>query len=248
MEQFIKIPYLPTQKVTSVLVDYRINKESENTLNELGIKVLKTKPHPNLYEAVLGHPDMQIALIGENRAVSCPENARYYKELLPDFDVIIGKTQLKSSYPEDISYNVLRVGECLFHNLKYTDSTILESSENLIQFNVKQGYSKCSACVISDKAVITSDVGIKNQCKKAGIEALLVDDSNVSLNGVSHGFFGGSTGLIAPDKLTVNGDIKTHKNGKEICDFCSKFGVKIIPLKSGIIEDIGTIIPLKQLP
>lgn len=245
MKDFIKIPNLPEKEITSVLVDFRINPESVKKLNSLGICVYTTKRTASLYDAVSGHPDMVIHHLSGNKFIVSPENAEYFKSI-PGIELIIGKSVLKSTYPQDIAYNAARVGKFLIHNFKYTDKSILENTKELIKINVKQGYSKCSVCVISENAIITSDIGIAKKCDGYGIDVLLIDDSDILLKGVSHGFFGGSSGLLSPEILAVNGNIKYHKNHKEITEFCNKYNVKIISLHSGKIEDIGSIMALTQ--
>lgn len=243
MKNFIKTPNLPERPVTSVIVDYRTNPDSIKMLNSLGICVYTTKRIDSLYEAVSGHPDMILHHLGGEKLIIAPDSIDLN---IPDADVIIGKSSLKSLYPYDIHYNACRVGNFLIHNFKYTDNSILKNSDSLIKIHVKQGYSKCSVCIINEKAIITSDTGIFKKCKEFNLDTLLIDDSDILLKGVSHGFFGGSSGLISPELLAVNGDIKTHRNYKEIKAFCDKHSVKILSLHSGAIEDIGSIIPLTE--
>lgn len=245
MINYLKTPNIPSGKVVSVLVDFRINPEAEHTLTTLGITVYKTQKQSKLYEAVSGHADMVIFHSGGNRFIVSPENADFYSQI-PEINVLSGNSTLTPRYPDDIAYNAARVGKYLIHNLKYTDAEILKHSENLVKINVSQGYAKCSVCVINEKAIITSDAGIYKAVPQYGIDALLIDDEQIKLPGISHGFFGGSTGLIAPDILAVNGDIRAHKNHNEILDFCSKYGVSVLSLHKGEIEDIGSILPLTE--
>lgn len=243
MKNYIKTPNLPEELVSAVLVDYRINKDSIKTLNSLGIKVYTTKSTDCLYEAISGHPDVVFHHLGDNKFIVSPENEDYYKKI-PGIDVIVGESWLNSKYPYDISYNAARVGEYLIHNFKYTDKKILEHSEHLKKINVNQGYSKCSVCVVDKNAIITSDIGIAQKCDNFGIDVLFVEDRSIKLKGVSHGFFGGTTGKLSKNLLAVNGDIKFHKNHKDIIEFLNKYNVEIINLNSGYLEDVGTIIGL----
>ena len=188
---------------------------------------------------------MVIHHVCDNKFICSPENFNDFKDI-PGIELIIGKSRLNSEYPWDISYNVARVGKHIIHNFKYTDRVILEHSDDLIKINVNQGYSKCSVCVINENAIITSDLGIAKKCDLFGIDVLVIDDSCISLNGVSHGFIGGSSGLISPELLAVNGNIKLHKNYDNISNFCNKYNVNIISLHCGEIEDIGSIICLTE--
>ncbi len=243
MEKYIKTPNLPDEMVSAVLVDYRINCASIKTLNSLGIKVYTTKSTDCLYEAISGHPDVVMHHIGDRKFIVSPENVEYFKRI-PEIEIIVGKSRLNTNYPDDISYNAARVGEYLIHNFKYTDRVILENSEHLTKIDVSQGYSKCSVCVVDNKAIITSDIGIAKKCDNFGIDVLFIDDECVKLKGVSHGFFGGTTGKLSKNLLAVNGDIKYHKNYEEVKEFLDKYSVEIINLNSGVLEDIGTIIGL----
>ena len=243
MEKYIKTPNLPDEMVRAVLVDYRINSESIKTLNSLGIKVYTTKSTDALYEAIWGHPDVVFYHLGDSRFVVSPENEEHFRKI-PGIEILVGKSLLSSKYPQDISYNAARVGNFLIHNFKYTDPIILENSENLIKINVNQGYSKCSVCVVSENALITSDIGIAKKCDNFGIDVLFIDDNSIKLKGVSHGFFGGTTGKLSKNLLAVNGDIKFHNNYEEILRFLDKYNVSIISLNQGDLEDVGTIIGL----
>ena len=245
MNDFIKIPNLPNRKITSVLVDFRTNENSIKKLNSLGIRVYTTKRHNALYEAVSGHPDILIHHLVGNKFIAAPG----FQDILSgieNIEIIVGKSELTSSYPYDIVYNAARVGKFLIHNFKYTDRTILENTEELIKIDVKQGYSKCSVCVIQENAIITSDIGIAKKSDTFGIDVLYVDDSDIVLKGVSHGFIGGSCGLISNNTLAINGNLKYHKNYKQIADFCSKYKVEILELHNGLIEDIGSLICISE--
>lgn len=140
MNKFIKNPNLPVNKVTSVLVDFRIDANSIKTLRNLGIYVYTTRKTEQLYDAVSAHPDMVIHHLGGDLFVASPENAGFYAQI-DDLNVVTGKSGLELKYPGNIAYNAARVGNYLIHNFKYTDRVILEKTEHLTKIDVKQGYS-----------------------------------------------------------------------------------------------------------
>lgn len=245
MSNFVEIPNLPQKKASAVIVDCRISMEAINTLHNLGICVYTTQRISSLYDAVCAHPDMAFFHAGGNLFISSEEGkSRLLK--IPGIEIREGRSKLKSTYPGDIAYNAARVGNFLIHNFKHTDPCILSASEDLIRVQVNQGYAKCSVCVVSDRAIITSDMGIAKKCDTFGIDVLKTDDSDILLKGVSHGFFGGASGKIAQDILAVNGNIKTHRDSDKIEEFCDKYGVKIISLHNGAIYDIGTVFCVKE--
>lgn len=245
-KKYIEIPNLPTRPVKKVLVDYRISQKSVNKLEQEGIEVLFTTRHDKLYEAVLGHPDMQIYHVCNNTFVCEPGLYDYYKKLFPDALIIPGDSYLNAKYPDDIAYNAARVDNFIFHKLLNIDKkiSIYAAKHNLKLINVNQGYSKCSICVVSNNAIITSDFMISKAAKEVGIDALYVDSNDVKLSGVSNGFIGGIFGKISENKLVVNGDIKRLKYGNKIIEFCYKYNVNILNLNEEIPYDIGSIIPV----
>lgn len=238
--KYVSIPNLPQGEAAAVIVSGEISSESEYVLNSSGIQTIKTSAHQLLYDAVKFHPDMVIHHIGNENFIG--EN-----ETISALNVCLGD-KIQGIYPYDVLYNAARVGNYLICNRQYTEEKIIEHchSKNIEIINVKQGYAKCNVCVVSDNAIITSDVGIARAANKHGIDVLFVDDCNVKLKGFAHGFLGGATGKISADKLAVNGNITHHKNCSEITKFANKYNVEIVSLNNGDIEDIGSILPILE--
>lgn len=248
MSKFIKIPNIPKNKVSCVIVDYRINPESEKTLINNGIKVIKTAQLNNLYDAVDGHPDMQIHHVSDDLFICEKTLVDYYKKQLPDAQIVSGNSALKNEYPNDIAYNAARIGDYLFHNLSYTDSKLLEyyKRNGVKLINVKQGYSKCSVCIINENAIITSDIKIAELGQKNGIDAMFFNSNEITLRGLNYGFIGGICGMIDKNTLAINGDIKKLTNYESLLDFCQKYQTNVLCLNNLIPEDIGSILPIKE--
>lgn len=239
---FIKKPNLPDKQVKYVITDYRISKDSLITLEKLGIKAILSCSVTTLYDAVAGHPDMIIHHLGGNKFITAPETNEHFSRLLPDADVIKGIKSLNGKYPDDIVYNSAALGNFVFCRADYTAPEILSSYKNIL--NVKQGYAKCSICIVSENSIITSDENIYRTSVMHGIDALRIREGYIHLNGLPYGFIGGSTGLISKNLLAVNGNIKTHPDCDLMQDFCKQYGVDIISLNKGEIEDVGSIIPI----
>lgn len=249
MHNYLKTPNLPDTRVTKVIVDYRISQEAQKALNKEGIEVIKTIRHTGLYDAVCGHPDMQIHHLGDDKFV-CELNVYdYYKEKLPCATIIRGETAIKSEYPFDIAYNGVALGDFFFHNLKYTDKMIYQykiTKEHQL-INVKQGYTKCSVCILNEHAIITSDKIVAKKAQENKIDALYVSPAKIKLSGFSNGLVGGICGLIDRETLAVNGDVALLDCGAEFISFCKKHNVNILQLTDAIPEDIGSIIPIAQI-
>ena len=161
--------------------------------------------------------------------------------MLTEAEITRGAVGIKPKYPNDIVYNITLLGGFAFMNTATEQEKIVKGGKII---NVRQGYTKCSICIVNENAIITADTGIYRAARENNIDALLISPGNIDLHGMNYGFIGGAAGLIAPDTLSVNGDIAAHPDGERITRFCSDRGVKIIALKSGKIRDIGSILPI----
>lgn len=231
--------------IKTAVVDVRSDDKTVYSLENIGFHVIPTVKTDALYDAVASHADMQIHYLGNNTFISAPEVFEHYKKLLPaSFKLIKGASKLSDKYPYDIAYNAAQLRDFIICREKYTSPEILEQGRGQGKkiIDVKQGYAKCSTCIVSGSAIITADNGIASASRMAGIDALHITDGNIELRGLDSGFIGGATGLLEKNLLAVNGDIMTHPNADEIKQFCKKHKTEIICLKDGILTDIGTVI------
>lgn len=239
---------LSTHKIKCVIVDCNAPDSFFDFLHHNNVNYIKTRYIHNTIEAVSTHPDMQICNIYNNRFVCEPSLYDYYVEKLSEYgaEVIKGEAVLSSTYPYDISYNVLITDKILLHNIKHTDKKILSYAEStdISIYNVKQGYTKCATCVVNDNALITSDEGIYGVCKKNKIDCLLVEKDRIKLGDRYDGFIGGCCGMIDCQTLLFCGDIYSHKSYNEIVDFLEKYNITPVSSSAEMLTDIGSIIPV----
>jgi hypothetical protein len=246
---FLKTPFIPDGDVSLAVVDYRISPAISAKLNEKGIECIKTVRCPGLYSAVDGHPDMLMFHIGGKRIVLAPN---IYEDMAPllekkGFAVTKGATWLVRNYPGNIAYNVLRVGDVVFHNIRYTDAEIIKAinEENLTILNVGQGYTKCSVCILDGRTIITSDRKISETAGKYGIESFLIKPGGIELKGMNYGFIGGASGLLSERQIAFSGSLKGLEDNYKLVDFINGKGFEIIYLSEGRLADYGSILPLK---
>ncbi|SHH29069.1 DUF6873 family GME fold protein [Tepidibacter thalassicus] len=246
--KFLDKPFIPNKKVKLVLVDKRIPEDIENELKNKKIQIIKTCECTNLYNAIKYHPDIQICYLGENNVVVAPNVYEYYKCILKYYglNVIKGNSFLENKYPQNIAYNVAIFGKYAVHNFKYTEKNILDyiNKKNIIKINVKQGYSKCSICIVDENSIITSDYGIHQEVVKHNIDSLLIEKGHIDLFEMNYGFIGGSTGFISENELAFLGDITKHVDYIKIKKFLDKKGKKIVILSKNKLIDLGSIIPI----
>ena len=241
---FVKVPNDPVNAST-LLVAKNTPDKIVKGLVDLGINVLFGEEIEYKVEAVRCHIDTQIAHIGEDRFVVSPLALDYYKKILPDAKLIAGTSSGKGSYPDDAAYNIASTGKFNIHNFKYTDKILLSKITGE-KINVSQGYSKCSICIVNENSVITEDEGIATELKRHNIDVLKISVGDVLLPGLNYGFLGGASGKLSKDKLLFSGDIKTHRDYKEIFNFCAMRNVMPISLCEGNLIDIGSIIPVLE--
>ena len=110
----------------------------------------------------------------------------------------------------------------------------------------KQGYTKCSICVVDENAIITDDSKITQIAAANGIEALLVDKGLATLDGFKYGFIGGSSFKIDKNKVAFTGMIRNTYERNKIESFLSKRGIEAVYLTEDELFDIGSAIPLTE--
>ena len=248
---FIEKPNLPANNVKTIIIDSRASSDICKGLVSHGIQVLKTLPHPYVYEAISCHPDVFIHHLGQNRIIYAKGTDINLLHSLDElgFILIEGKAVLTSQYPGCIAYNAARVGDYLFHNLKYTDPVLLFEAERVgvKPVHVNQGYTKCSVSIVDEKSIITSDKGIYKAAISCGIDVLLIEpDNSIVLNGLNMGFIGGSSGLIGNKKWAVTGNIRRLKSYDAIINFLGRRGIEAVCITEGSVTDIGSILPILQ--
>lgn len=256
-ERFLQSPFLPRGRVTCIALDGRFNGENDrpdlkSLLAERGIRVILVPPCPDLGEAVAGHADMQFHPVDGRTIVVAPNAAEELKnELLNEgFTVLEGKKKLKSLYPADSPYNVLRIGSLAFHNLKNTDPVLREQLElrGVKFFMVKQGYTKCLTVVLKGNALVTEDKGIQKAALACGLDVCFLDKTGgICLPPYDSGFLGGSSGLLGPGLIAFTGRIDRHPEKEKLAMYLAGQNMLCLYLAFGSAWDVGSLIPLKEV-
>ena len=245
----LETPHIPSKPVKTVIIAGDAQ-TAINALQSLNIEVLSTQRNDALEESVAFHADMLCYHQGE-REILLSEEQTFLRDELTNlgFKVQMIDKKIKSPYPLDVLLNGARIGRYLVYNPKTLSNIIISDSliKNLELIEVKQGYTKCSICIISNNAIITEDVGIKKECDKKGIDTLLISKGSVKLKNHTYGFLGGCSGLIGTNKLAVCGNIKKHKDFIIIEKFLTKHHIETIFLTDGELIDIGGILPITRI-
>lgn len=220
-----------------------MDREILSELEKLGFEIMPTVPNTAVLPPLAHHPDMQIARF-ENYAVCEPAVFDAYRDFILSAGVsaVCGKTALKSTYPDDVAYNISEVGDLIFHRTDCTDGEIVRLASKKFVC-VRQGYSGCSVCKTGGGAMITSDVSVKRAADSAGTDCLLISTGGIHLTGFDCGFIGGAS-FFYGGTVYFFGDAGTHPDFDKIKIFCERHETEIRMLKSGILSDYGSLITL----
>ena len=78
------------------------------------------------------------------------------------------------------------------------------------------------------------------------MDALLINEHGILLDGYDYGFIGGCCGLIDKDVLAFTGALDSLRCAPQIRAFLEKHHVKPVELTRNQMVDIGGILPLKE--
>lgn len=226
-----------------IIIDNRMRDFEKFKLKSLDKNLYEINKCEKLYPEISSHVDIHCCKIGDQLIVS--------NHILNIQNCIYGESNLSSTYPNDIAYNLCIIGKNAIHNFKYTDKKILEllDIKNYNKINIKQGYSKCSIAVIDSNSAIVTDSKIANILSKNNIDVLLLDkaiEKNIHLlnnNNYSTmtGFIGGCISRI-DDYIFVSGDLSKIDVDNKIRTFISNKGLSLIDFPGEDIIDYGGII------
>jgi hypothetical protein len=224
-------------------VDYRILPEEEKNLRSLNVNIIKVPRCQNLYSAIDGHPDIQLNILDNNTVLVQKDIPESFIEELKNtgLNLIFSEKSLSSKYPEDILLNAVNLKDAFIHNIKFTDKTLLKYIESKILINVTQGYTKCSCAVVSENAIITSDIKIHSELISKDFDILLLPPGHIDLPGLNYGFIGGTCGLLSEKELVFYGNLKNYKYGELVLNFLAKHQVKPIFLSDTPLVDRGSL-------
>lgn len=228
----------------TLFVDNRIAIEEFNILKKLNYKIIKVPSCNKLYNAIKGHPDILLHIQDKNSIIVHKDIPKDFITLLKHngFNVTLSTYSLDSKYPNDIFLNAVSFKNYFIHNTNYTDPILLKLNNYKKLINVKQGYTKCSTCIVNDNSIITSDTNIAKHLTSNNFNVLLIPPGDIILEGLDYGFIGGCSGLIEKNVLAFYGNLSYYKYGKEVLNFLKENKVEPLYLRNGKLIDRGSIL------
>ena len=200
--------------------------------------VLWLPDNPNVDSRLAGHADLSM-FVGTNVLVVARGIYPYIVNKLTHhgYDVIASSAQ-STEYPRDAGLCICRTGRYTVYNPKTVDPLTLDYLDPE-RIAVNQGYARCSVCVVSENAIITSDHGIATVAAKAGLDVLEITPGHIILDGFDYGFIGGASFKVSPTELAFTGILDHHPDKAAILDFMKKYGVAPVYLTNNPIFDVG---------
>ena len=246
---YLPSPNLPGGRVTDALISEAAGEDILSALISRGVRPVKVGICGTLPREVASHADMIYHHLGSNRIISLDKN-NIADSSLHNIGFKIkyqNRSDIKATYPRDAALDAARIGDRLICNEKSVSRTLVaELGETVGIISVKQGYAKCSVCIVTEHSLITSDTGIAEACEKQGIDVLRIRCGFIELPGYDYGFLGGCSGKLASDIMAFSGNLAMHPDFIRIKDFLKKYGVTAVSLGAGPLRDIGGIIPLTE--
>ncbi len=224
------------------IVDKNIRDSCVDKLRSMDEKIYYSADCDWVYKPVNTHPDLQIHFVSEETAFVAPELYEYYKTILPDYlKIKSGNKSIGGTYPDNVAYNIARIGNFVILNKKYADGNIVDFYEKhgYTLINVNQGYTKCNICTDGEIA-ITEDSGIAKALGNNGINTLKIPVGTVSLENFQYGFIGGASGCLN-GKILLSGTADEQIKDK-ITEFSEQNGTEICFLDKEKLTDYGSIL------
>ena len=251
MMRFVETPNLPVCASTVIIGEKYCN-ILQNGIKSLGINALFMPDNPYVDPRLSGHADLSVLHLGGNRLLLAPYLKRSsFSQQLEDrgFDIRFADIEQSALYPNDAQMNVCILGNKVIYNPQTGSDAIvkyLTIGNGAIQVSSRQGYSRCSVCVVNDNAIITADEGICRSAKAHGIDVLKIMPGYIDLPGFDYGFVGGASFKISDTKLAFTGGLDRHPDAEQIIEFTSLHNVDIVYITDKPAFDIGGAIPITE--
>ena len=252
MMKFVETPNLPVCAGTVIIGEKYCNM-LQNGVENWGINVLPMPDNPCIDARLSGHADLSVLHLGGNRLLLAPylKGSSFSQQLgNMGFDLEFADIEQSALYPNDAQMNVCIIGDKVIYNPKTVPDVMvkyLTFGDRAVQINNRQGYSRCSVCVVNDNAIITADEGIYRSAEAHGIDVLKIQPGYIDLPGFDYGFVGGASFKISDTKLAFTGGLDRHPDAEQIIEFTSLHNVDIVYITDKPAFDIGGAIPIAEI-
>lgn len=242
MLRFVVKPHLPQGRVSQLILGEKYKSVLEDTFFSRNIEPIWLENNDFVDVRLSGHCDLMAAHLGNN-VLAVQEGAVADCENIHNIELIRIPAPTKPEYPHDVALNFCIVGDKLIYNPKTADASVIDRLKlNLLA--CRQGYTKCSVCVVDEASIITADNKIAQIALGAGMSVLYVKEDLAALDGFEHGFIGGASFKISRNEMAFTGVINDADEKRRIESFLNERGINAVYLTSERLFDIGSAIPI----
>lgn len=228
-------------KLRPVLLCGKISYRCEKSLRMVGVEPVHIPSFHKLSVPVSEHPDMLFFPKGDGALLTFSEYSAENPAFFSRLEALGVKVSLTNhavfpGYPRDIGLNALSLSGVLFARLDSVCREILDMHTEKV--NVRQGYTRCSVCVLSQSHVITADPGLAKALDNF-CEVLLIRPGYIELPGYDYGFIGGAALPLPGNSVGFCGNVLSHPDGDRILCFAEHAGVQAVCLSDEPLYDSG---------
>lgn len=216
-------------------------------LSQFNIKAFPSFESKILKGAVATHPDMSLFKFDPETLIASRESFEYYNEIFKatKINVINANEDPLEKYPDDVKFNVIRVGEHLICKKDAFAEAIMNLFDEGKTINSSQGYVKCSVIDIGGEFFVTDDKYLQKIINGLGHKSILLEKGLVKIKNYDYGFIGGASGY-ARDKIFLTGFIKDEANRFRLEEFAREINKELIYLTEYDIFDVGTLMIMED--
>lgn len=251
MAEFVASPNLP-RRAAEVLLGEKYFDILNNPLKEWGIYAIKVPDNPCVDERLSGHADLAVFHRGGKDLLLAPylKGSKFAESMQSrGFAVSFAEITQEPEYPQDAQLNCCAFGKNIMAAPGVSCAEIVNyftSEKGYRMIACKQGYARCSVCVVDEKSIITADRGIVAAARKNGIDVLVIRPGFIALDGFPYGFIGGAAFKMAKETLAFTGTLDLHPDKAAIEDFLSARKIQPVFITHYPIFDIGGVLPVTE--
>lgn len=228
-----------------ILIGEKYGSKLGPALEKLGYRLVYITDNPFIDERLSGHADLSVFYDeAQNIFASKHLKSTFFADSLRNIGFFTTFLQDEQSrfYPCDAQLNICLLGDHFIFNPQTAHPPIIEhlKKQGREGIECKQGYTRCSVCVVDNNSIITADSVIADKCRKVGIDVLEIVPGYIELAGFEYGFIGGASIRLSDKFIAFTGILTAHPQYMEITDFIKSKGLNIIYLTDQPAFDIGS--------
>ena len=227
-----------------ILLSCRIPKEISENIKREGFDPVLLPEFKHIDKPVSAHPDMLVVLLPNNAILTYKSYYEKNKKLFNELgNFVVTESDPGKKYPEDIRLNAIYVKNTLISHKNVSDTLlnslfIFSENKSVNRITTKQGYARCSTCLVDEDHAITSDPSIAEALAEAEIDVLKINPGDIKLKGYDSGFIGGAS-FVYEDTVYFFGDINRHRDAESIKKYIEASGKKYVCLSKEELADYG---------